>query len=58
MGLVGGDGDARGIALVFMLAGAIMFVTVLLALASAPYRRLSSAYAAAPPQQVEAQPGA
>ncbi len=53
-----GDGDARGIALVFMLAGAIMFVTVLLALASAPYRRLSSAYAAAPPQQVEAQPGA
>lgn len=53
-----GDGDARGIALVFMLAGAIMFVTVLLALASAPYRRLSSAYAAAPPQHVEAQPGA
>ena len=36
-----GDGDARGIALVFMIAGAIMFVTVLIALASAPYRRLS-----------------
>jgi MFS transporter, DHA3 family, multidrug efflux protein len=48
-----GDGDARGIAIVFMLAGAIMFVTVLLALASAPYRRLSGSYADAPPQQVE-----
>ncbi|WP_307807799.1 MFS transporter [Nocardioides xinjiangensis] len=48
-----GGGDARGIALVFLAAGAIMFVTVLLALASAPYRRLSSAYAAAPPQQLE-----
>jgi DHA3 family multidrug efflux protein-like MFS transporter len=49
-----GDGDARGIALVFMAAGAIMLVTVLLALASAPYRRLSTAYATAPPQQLEA----
>jgi MFS transporter, DHA3 family, multidrug efflux protein len=49
-----GTGDARGIALVFMGAGAIMFVTVLLALASRPYRRLSQAYAAAPPQQLEA----
>lgn len=48
-----GQGDARGIALVFMLAGAIMFVTVLIALASAPYRRLSRAYADAPPQQIE-----
>jgi DHA3 family multidrug efflux protein-like MFS transporter len=49
-----GDGEARGIALVFLAAGAIMFVTVLLALASAPYRRLSAAYAEAPPQQLEA----
>ena len=48
-----GDGDARGIALVFMIAGAIMFVTVLIALVSAPYRRLSAAYADAPPQQIE-----
>ena len=48
-----GDGDARGIALVFMIAGAIMFVTVLVALTSAPYRRLSAAYADAPPQQAE-----
>jgi DHA3 family multidrug efflux protein-like MFS transporter len=50
--LVGG-GEARGIALVFMAAGAIMLVTVLIALASAPYRRLSRAYAVAPPQQLE-----
>ncbi|WP_307861990.1 MFS transporter [Nocardioides sp. SYSU D00065] len=49
-----GSGEARGIALVFLAAGAIMLVTVLLALASAPYRRLSAAYAAAPPQQLEA----
>jgi MFS transporter, DHA3 family, multidrug efflux protein len=48
-----GSGEARGIALVFMGAGAIMLVTVLVALASAPYRRLSDAYAAAPPQQLE-----
>ncbi|MBC2932072.1 MFS transporter [Nocardioides sp. zg-1228] len=51
-----GDGDARGIALVFLIAGAIMFVTVLAALASAPYRRLSDAYASAPPQELEAPP--
>jgi DHA3 family multidrug efflux protein-like MFS transporter len=51
-----GDGDARGIALVFMIAGAIMVVTVLLALVSASYRRLSAAYADAPPQQLEGTP--
>ena len=49
-----GDGEARGIALVFMAAGLVMLVTVIIALASAPYRRLSRAYADAPPQQVEA----
>ncbi len=49
-----GSGEARGIALVFLGAGLIMLVTVTLALASAPYRRLSDAYAAAPPQQLEA----
>lgn len=53
-----GDGEARGIALVFLGAGLIVLVTVLLALASAPYRRLSDAYAAAPPQQLEATDGA
>ena len=51
-----GSGEARGIALVFLGAGAIMLVTVLIALASAPYRRLSRAYADAPPQQLEATP--
>jgi DHA3 family multidrug efflux protein-like MFS transporter len=48
-----GDGEARGIALVFFGAGVIMLVTVLLALASAPYHRLSRAYADAPPQRLE-----
>ena len=37
-----GSGEARGIALVFLGAGAIMLVTVMIALASAPYRRLSA----------------
>lgn len=49
-----GSGEARGIALVFLGAGMITLVTVLLALASAPYRRLSRAYADAPAQQLEA----
>jgi DHA3 family multidrug efflux protein-like MFS transporter len=49
-----GSGEARGIALVFLGAGVIMLATVALALASAPYRRLSHAYAQAPPQQIEA----
>ena len=52
-----GSGEARGIALVFLGAGAIMLVTVMIALASAPYRRLSAAYASAPPQQLEAAAG-
>ncbi len=43
-----GDGEARGIALVFVLASLVMLVLVLLAFASRPYRRLSHAYAAAP----------
>ena len=49
-----GEGEARGIALVFLGAGAIVLVTVLLALSSPPYRRLTRAYAEAPPQQLEA----
>lgn len=39
-----GDGQARGIALVFVLASVIMLVTVLLALRSRSYRVLSEAY--------------
>ncbi len=49
-----GDGQARGIALVFLLAGAIMTVTVLLAMVSRPYRQLSAAYAQADPPPVPA----
>jgi DHA3 family multidrug efflux protein-like MFS transporter len=44
-----GDGDARGIALVFVIASALLLVVVLLAFASRPYRELSAAYADAPP---------
>mgnify|MGYP000954405202 CR=1 FL=1 len=40
-----GEGDARGMALIFMGAGLIMLVVVLLAFASRPYRRLSDYYA-------------
>ncbi|MBZ4487682.1 hypothetical protein LQ938_02525 [Microbacterium sp. cx-55] len=49
-----GDGEARGIALVFVLASLVMLVLVLLALMSPPYRRLSRSYAsAAPPLPAE-----
>jgi DHA3 family multidrug efflux protein-like MFS transporter len=44
-----GAGEARGIALVFVLASALLLVVVLLAFVSRPYRQLSAAYAAAPP---------
>jgi DHA3 family multidrug efflux protein-like MFS transporter len=44
-----GEGEARGIALVFVLASALLLVVVLLAFVSRPYRELSAAYAAAPP---------
>lgn len=43
-----GDGDARGIALVFLLAGVFMALLTVVALLSRPYRTLSDAYAAAP----------
>lgn len=42
-----GTGPARGIALVFVVTGSIGLVAVLAAFASASYRRLSAAYAAA-----------
>jgi len=44
-----GGGEARGIALAFMGASAILLVVVLLAFVSKPYRRLSNAYSEAPP---------
>lgn len=40
-----GSGEARGIALVFLVASLIMLAAVLAAFASAPYRRLSRHYA-------------
>lgn len=45
-----GEGEARGIALVFVLASVVMLITVSLAFLSRPYRTLSATYAnAAPP---------
>ncbi|WP_420846170.1 MFS transporter [Microbacterium caowuchunii] len=43
-----GEGEARGIALVFTAASLVMLVVVVLALLSAPYRRLSASYAQTP----------
>ncbi|MGP6174716.1 MFS transporter [Corynebacterium sp. A21] len=40
-----GEGSTRGMALMFVLSGAIMLVIVLLALISRPYRQLSRYYA-------------
>lgn len=57
LGWLLGPGEARGIALAFVAASAVLLVVVLLAFVSKPYRRLSSAYAAAPPS-IEAEVGA
>lgn len=40
-----GRGEARGIALVFVIAGVLMMIAVVIAMAAPPYRRLSDAYA-------------
>jgi MFS transporter, DHA3 family, multidrug efflux protein len=39
-----GDGQARGIALVFLVASLIMFIVVLFAFKTRAYRRLSESY--------------
>ncbi len=44
-----GEGHARGIAAVFILASTVGLVMTLVALRSRPYRRMSDAYAAAAP---------
>jgi len=49
LGWLLGEGQARGMALAFMGASLVLLITVLLAFASRPYRRLSEAYASAPP---------
>ena len=45
-----GDGQARGIAAVFVIASVVGLAITLAALVSRPYRRLSDAYANAPVQ--------
>lgn len=49
LGWLLGPGEARGIALAFVGASAVLLLVVLLAFISKPYRELSAAYAAAPP---------
>ncbi|MDD7928926.1 MFS transporter [Microbacterium sp. NM3R9] len=48
-----GGGEARGIALAFVAASAVLLVLVLVAFASPQYRRLSRAYAEATPPEPE-----
>ena len=50
-----GEGEARGIALVFALSSLVGLLVTLLAMVSRPYRTLADAYDAA--QQSERQPG-
>ncbi len=52
-----GDGDARGIALVFVLSSIVGLVVTIGALASRPYRTLSDAYATASPTPAAPAPG-
>ncbi|MGA7149692.1 MAG: MFS transporter [Microbacterium sp.] len=49
LGWLLGPGEARGIALAFLGASALLLVVVLFAFLSKPYRELSTAYATAPP---------
>ncbi|WP_461470881.1 MFS transporter [Microbacterium sp. HJ5] len=49
LGWLLGPGEARGIALAFLGASALLLIVVILAFVSKPYRELSAAYAAAPP---------
>jgi DHA3 family multidrug efflux protein-like MFS transporter len=43
-----GEGEARGIALVFLISGLVMVVLALLAFSTRAYRQLSAAYETAP----------
>ncbi len=52
-----GEGEARGIALVFLVAGSVMIVFAILAFATRSYRTLSAQYATAP-ESSEAPDGA
>jgi MFS transporter, DHA3 family, multidrug efflux protein len=57
LGWLLGPGEARGIALAFLGASSLLLLVVLLAFVSKPYRRLSAAYAAAPPALHTAEEG-
>jgi DHA3 family multidrug efflux protein-like MFS transporter len=58
LGWLLGEGSTRGIALVFLIAGAIMMVAVAVAFASPQYRRLSAHYAGSHQSTPAPQPGA
>src|SRR3546814_3306135 len=49
LGWLLGPGEARGIALAFVIGSCVLLVAVLLAFVSRPYRRLSAAYPPPPP---------
>ena len=55
-----GEGEARGIALVFTICGVLGLLVTILALRSRPYRQLSDAYDAAepPPEAPDGEPAA
>ena len=57
LGWLLGDGQARGIALVFIISGLAGLVVTAVALGSRPYRQLSEAYDAAAPPAVSAESG-
>lgn len=54
LGWLLGDGDARGIALVFLIASILLLGLVIVAFASPQYRLLSKSYAETPPPNSEA----
>lgn len=51
-----GEGDARGIALIFLISGLVMVVVAMLAFLTRSYRTLTAQYAAAPEPQGDADP--
>ncbi|MEN0072586.1 MAG: MFS transporter, partial [Propionicimonas sp.] len=54
LGWLLGEGEARGIALVFVISGVLGLLATLLALGARPYRQLSDSYDAAGPPPGEA----
>ena len=50
-----GDGEARGIALVFLIAGLIMVAAAIAAFFTRSYRRISAQYETALPQEIPAE---